>query len=170
MQQERAVEFSLSLHTCNLGSAVRVGTNPFTGQSVSFPIDLGLTAEERDAVMQFITQSGGGEPDPDFFRRVQVADGNSVDVCGCDLNSDIPCSGLAVDCSDLSLPVATFVYGLAIRGNVSIGSSIDSRVVAAVSSKQKNLILHRYPSVALVESPAGIFQWLQEKLSTGSIA
>jgi hypothetical protein len=34
------------IYTCNLSSKYRTGTNPFTGQTVNFPLDDGLTEKQ----------------------------------------------------------------------------------------------------------------------------
>ncbi len=55
--------FFLHLQSCNLGTHVRKVKNPFTGEALAVPIDLGLTSSERDAVRALLAEVGASPPD-----------------------------------------------------------------------------------------------------------
>jgi hypothetical protein len=164
------VGFTLHLHTCNLGTAVRTCRNPFTKELVTVPIDHGLTKSERQAVTELLEEVGAGEPDPDTYCRVELPDGTYVNVAvGTLADVDVARVAFAVECSALSLEVVAFVYALASWGNLSIGSSIDPEVVALPHRRQWDRVSKRWPKASVVESPSELKVWLKQNLLAGRI-
>ncbi len=162
------MSFGLHLHTCNLGTTARQATNPFTGEPVEFPIDVGLSDSETDAVEAFLADNGASEPDPDSYCRVELS-GDVVNVAVGGLYDAEPCVAFAIECSDLNQTVAQFVHELACRGNMSIGSSIDPTVVSLPLSGQVKDVSERWPSFVLVDTPTKLLHWLQKNVQEGNI-
>jgi hypothetical protein len=167
--EEAAVAFTLHLQTCNLGTKVRMLRNPFTNDPVVAHIDQGLTATERQAVRELLEEVKAGEVDPDAYRRVKLPDGSLVDVGVGSLYDETTCGAFAVDCSDLTDQVASFLHTLASRGNLSIGSTIDPQVVALPRREQKERVSERWPKAREVKSPSQLFAWLRQNLRKGTI-
>jgi hypothetical protein len=164
-----AVAFTLHLQSCNLGTEVRMLRNPFTNEPVVAHIDHGLTATERQAVRELLEEVKAGEVDPDFYRRVKLPDGSLVDVGVGTLYDENTCGAFAVDCSDLTDQVVSFLHTLASRGNLSIGSTIDPQVVALPRREQKEWVSERWPTVCVVKSPSQLLAWLRQNLRKGTI-
>jgi hypothetical protein len=164
-----AVGFRLHLQTCNLGTRARTVRNPFTGATLAVPGDLALTAEDRQAVRALLQEVGAGEPDPDTYRRIELPGGSIVDIAVGTLDDDAPCIGFAVECSDLTAEGASFLYALASRGNLSVGSSIDPQVVALTRPEQRERVARWYPKVSMVGSPSRLRVWLERQLRAGKI-
>ena len=162
--------FSLHLHTCNLGTEIRMCQNPFTGEAISIPRDPGLTLDESQAVRRLLEEVEAGEPDADTYRHIEFADGSLVSVAvGRLLAEGAACRALAVECSVLTASVADFLYALASRGNLSIGSSIDPKVVVLLRAEQSKLVSRRWPEANVVESPSQLRDWLERNLQVGKI-
>jgi hypothetical protein len=166
--EEAAVAFTLHLQSCNLGTKVRMLRNPFTNEPVVAHIDHGLTATERQVVRELLEEVKAGEVDPDSYRRVKLPDGSLVDV-GVGSPDDNTCGAFAVDCSDLTDQVASFLHTLASRGNLSIGSTIDPQVVALPRREQKEQVSERWPKARVVTSPSQLLTWLRQNLRIGTI-
>jgi hypothetical protein len=156
--------FSLHLHTCNLGTAVREAVNPFTGEVLKIPVDLGPTATEIDAVRDFLTESRAGELDPDTYCRIDLPDGSKVNVAIGTLGQKHPCIAFAVECFALTDDTVSFVLELAKRGRMSIGSTSDPGVVALPAGDLPARVAQRWPSAPVVETPAELWVWLQHNI------
>lgn len=163
------MDFSLHLHTCNLGTQVRKGKNPFTGEVVEFPIDPGLTSAERSAVRALLKEAGASEPDPDNYRRVTFKDKSTVNVAAGALDRKEPCVAFAVECSALTLKVVSLIHDLACKGNMSIGSTVDPAVVALPLADQAKKVSKRWPGASVVESPSQLEFWLRQQIDKGTI-
>jgi hypothetical protein len=151
----------LDIHTCNLGHQTREAINPFTDEKLNIPIDLGLTSKEQMAVREFLAESGASPPDSDSFCRVMLLGGDSVIVDVGSLYTDVPCRGFAAEYSVLTLEVASFLFELARRGNMTIGSSVNPTLVALTSREQPEQVKVRWPHASFVESPEGLEAWLR---------
>jgi hypothetical protein len=156
--------FMLDMHTCNLGDQTTETINPFTGDVIVIPIDFGLTSKERMSVRDFLAESGASAPDPDDYCRVMLPRGNSVNVDVGTLYTDVPCRGFAAEYSVLAPEVASFLYELARRGNMTIGSSSDPKLVALTSREQPEGVKARWPQAGYVESPTELEAWLRENI------
>jgi len=164
------VAFTLHLHTCNLGKRVRKCRNPFTNEPIAFPIDRGLTVAERQAVLALLEEARAAEPDPDTYRRVELSDGSIVSVAVGTLADAAPrVVAFGVECSALTAEVALFLYSLASRGNLSVGSSIDPQVVALPLPEQRELVSGRWPKARVTGSPSQLKDWLERNLRAGRI-
>jgi hypothetical protein len=144
-------------------------THPFTGEPVAVPLDHGLTEAERQAVRALLEEVGAAEPDPDSYRRVELSDGSIVSLAVGTLDRDAPCVAFAVECSALTAAVAYFLYALASRGNLSVGSSIDPEVTALPRPHQNQRVSWRWPKARLAESPSLLRAWLEQNLCAGKI-
>jgi hypothetical protein len=156
--------FFLHLQSCNLGTQVREVKNPFTGEVLVVPIDLGLTASERDAVRALLAEAGASPPDPDTYCRVVLRDGNRVDVAVGGLYTDATPMAIAVEYNALSPEVASFVHALASRGNMSIISGVDPAVVALPLPTQRTQVASRWPEAPVVEAPSDLEAWLRQNI------
>src|SRR4051812_3770295 len=108
----------LGLHSCNLSTRFRPGTNPFTGQAVRFPLDDGLTAGQRAAVRQILDDAGANEPDPDTYRGVRCADGGAFNIAVGTINdADARCVAFALEIDPLTADVAAVLFKLARSAN-----------------------------------------------------
>ena len=157
--------FGLHLNTCNLGTEVRRMKNPFTEEPVDIPIDLGLTEAEREGVQSLLREVNAGEPDPDTYSRITLKDGSIVDIAIGSLNdTKARCGAFAVECKRLTIEVSAFLFRLAHAGNLSIGPTVGTPVIAVVSSEQVARVAHRWPHVDLVETPQSLNDWLHINL------
>ncbi len=169
------MSFTLHLHSCNVGPELQTITNQFTGESFAIPVDHGLTASELDGVRTLLTDAKVGPPDPETYCRVPLADGSFVDVAIGTLDSiaalgtHAPCIAFAVDCSALTTGVAEFVYELAKRGNMTIGSTLDPSVVSLPVPGQRVRARHRWPNAIVTDSPAKLAVWLREQIEKRAI-
>jgi hypothetical protein len=155
----------LHLHTCNLGTKVRKGANPFTGEPLEFPIDDGLTAAEREAVRRLLAEVRAGDPDPESYCRVVLPEGSVVNVgIGSLNNPDLPCIAFALECSSVNLEVASFIHALASKGNMSIGSAVDPKVVALPLREQRERVVRRWPNALVVTLPGQLEAWLHQNI------
>jgi hypothetical protein len=161
--------FELHLQTCNLGTAAGTYQNMFTGEIIEVPLDRALTAEEKRAVRALLQEVGAGEPDPDTYRRVELPDGSIVSVAVGTLDDDAPCGGCAVECSALTTAVALFLFALAKRGNLSVGSGTDPEVVAYTRPEQRERVCRWYPKASMAGSPSRLRAWLERQLRAGRI-
>ena len=159
--------FELHLHTCNLGSAVRLTANPFTGEPIEVPLDVGLTAEQQSAVRALLVEAGAEEPDPDGYRRVRLPDGAIISVLGPPDEEWASCVALAVECRALTQGVADFVHKLAQRGEMAV--MVVPQVVALPSLAPLGRVARRWPSAVVVESPGELFGWLRENLGSAEV-
>ena len=148
---------------------MRKAVNPFTGEAVTFPIDNGLTVGERAAVRVVLLSNGASEPDPDGFRSVRLSDGTKVNVCTWHLDREGACPGLEIECYAATPSAAAFVFELASEGNMTIGSTTDPAVVAAVSHAQAERVKARWPSVPVLRSPEDLLAWFEQRLEAGDI-
>jgi hypothetical protein len=170
MQRRPSVDFSLSLHTANHGTARRTGVNPFTGAVVEFPIDHGLTAAERAAVRSVLSSYGASDADADGFRYIVLPDETKIGVDAGHVDREGVCPGVVVECNSTSADAAAFVFELASKGNMTVGSSVDPAVVAAVSSEQSERVKSRWPDVPVLRSPEDLLIWVKQGLATHDIA
>ena len=163
------MEFTVALFTANLGAAVRRSVNPFTKEPVEFPIDDGLTEPERAAVRSILSLHGASEPDPDGFRYVRLADGTKANVGASHLDREGTCPGISIELNAASSCAAAFVFELASKGNMYVGSSCYPAVNAAVSAEQAQRIRARYPSVPVLQSATELLAWVEQRLAAGDI-
>ena len=163
------MDFSLHLHTCNVETSVRKVTNPFTGTPVEVPIDEGLTAAERDAVRAFLAEVGAGEPDADTYCKIDLPDGSIVSVAIGTLDQEHACVAFAVECSTLTANTVSFVFELARRGNMSIGSTVAPEIVALPSVAANDCMTRRWPMAQSAETPAQLRAWLRNYINRGII-
>jgi hypothetical protein len=161
---------SLALHTCNLGTAVRTGRNPFTGQLVEFPIDDGLTPAEKAAVIKLLTEVRATPADEEGWRTVFLRDGSKINVSlGVLFESDHPCVGCKVEFDPYSSIAVSFIFTLAQIGNMSVGSSIDPNVVALVRPLPTERVAKRWPNATITTNPEQLEAWLRKCIDDGSI-
>jgi hypothetical protein len=164
------MSYSLALHTCNLGTAIRTGTNPFTGRIAEFPIDDGLAPIEKVAVRKLLTDMGATVADEDGWRTVLLNDGSKVNVELGILDSDHPCIGCGVEFEPNSPVAVSFIFKLAQIGNMSVGSGIDPNVVALVRASPSERVTKRWPKAAITTSPDQLGAWLRKCIDEKSIA
>jgi hypothetical protein len=107
--------WSLHLNTCNLGTDFRLATNPFTGESIRMPLDIGLTDMERSNVRELLSRRNATSPDPDGYRRIKFPKGGTVSIAIGTLDDPHPCRAFAVEFEEFTPEVAAFVFDLARR-------------------------------------------------------
>jgi hypothetical protein len=156
--------FRLHLHTCNLGTQVRETRNPFTGETIVYPIDSGLTPAERESARSLLAEAGASAPDPDMYSHVVLSDGSSVNIGVDNLYTDDPCIALALEYYTLNPAVASFVHSLASRGNMAIISTTNPKIVALPLIGQRDRVLSRWPETRVVISHAELEDWLHENI------
>jgi hypothetical protein len=155
----------LALHSCNLGDAVRRGTNPFTGEPVEFHIDEGLSESEREAVKRLLSEFHAKGPDADGYYQVTFNDETSVNVGAGPLDGSIRTVGMAFEIEGpVTADVLRFAHRLAVAGNMSVGSAIDPDIVALVAVPQNPRVRERWPQAVVLESEDTFFQWTQAHL------
>ena len=163
------MSYSLHLHTCNLGTAVKKGKNPFTGDVVEFPNDDGLNRSEREAVQLLLQEVQASEPDPDGYMKVMFSDNGVANIGDGNLDDRSPCIAFAMEINMVTPQLVSFIYNLTRAGNMSIGSSIDPSVVALTSPTQDKKLLKRWPAAQVIESPLQLKKWLEENIKEGRI-
>lgn len=155
----------IAFHTCNLGNAVRKGTNPFTGELVEFPIDDGLSDSERMAVQRLLSKFHAIGPDPDGYYRIIFSDETSINVGAGALDGTSPCIGIALEIEGpANSDVVRFARRLALEGNMAVGSAIDPDIVALVARSEDPRIRERWPEAPILTNDDDFIKWVTEQL------
>jgi hypothetical protein len=150
----------VGLHTCNLGTKTRHVTNPFTGESLTMPIDEGMEPEEIEAASAVMNLAGASDPDPDNYRTVWFTEGNWACVA-------LDPIGAAIE-GGVTLDIAEFIFRLATAGNMVVTSRIDPQVVAVLPGQQHSDLKDRWPNAAYIHSAAGLLEWIHNELVGGA--
>lgn len=155
----------IAFHTCNLGDAVRKGTNPFTGEPVEFPIDDGLSDSERMAVKQLLSEFHAIGPDPDGYYQIVFSNDTSINVGAGALDGATPCIGIAMEIEGpASQDVVRFARRLALEGNMAVSSAIDPDIVALVARSDDPRICERWPDAPILTNDDDFIKWVAEQL------
>ncbi|HEY8749462.1 MAG TPA: hypothetical protein VIM11_15865 [Tepidisphaeraceae bacterium] len=150
---------SIGLYTCNLTSRSRIGTNPFTGETVHFPLDDGLTPQERTNLEAQLSQMRASTADEDGYRTINCPDGGEFTI-GVARNNT-PLVSCHIEIITLTDDVIASILDLARSGNMAIRSSIDSDVVALTKPPQSGLIAGRWPGAPVINAPGQLRSWLE---------
>lgn len=157
---ETTMPLTLHLHASHLGDQAREATNPFTGEKLRVPSDEGLSAAEREAVLELLSRNAATDPDPDGYYYVQLADDCRIGIGAPTLSSQRPCVGIGFECDRLTDTAIQFLFELSRAGNLSIGSSSDPDHVA-FTAQPNDRQAKRWPAAAVLEDPAQLAAWLQ---------
>ncbi len=159
-------EYSFLMHTCNLGDQSGKATNPFTGETIEFPMDYGLTREEIDAIQDIFDENGVDGPDPDgegyVMRRIQS---ESLRFLCYDLDAAEPIAEIAVEVIVKDLPdqVLTLILDVARAGNLALTSSVGDSV-RIPGKKLSAEVKKRWPDAQSLSSISELRQWLQDSI------
>ena len=152
----------VGLHTCNLGTKARHVTNPFTGESLTMPIDEGMKPEEIEAASAVMDLAGASNPDPDNYRTVWFTERTWACVA-------LDPIGAAIDVEGgLTIDIAEFIFRLATAGNMLVTSRIDPQVAAVLPGQQHADLRDRWPNAAYVQSADGLLEWIRNELVGGA--
>lgn len=158
--------FSFGLHTCNVGDAERVGTDPFTGASVSFPIDDGLTDDEIENLHDTFDEYGidGPEPDGEGY-AVYGSDGERLRFRCDDLDGGEPITDIAAELTvkRLSDEMLLIILNVARTGNLALTSTVGDNVRIVDRAPGEDL-LARWPDAESVSSAAELRAWLEDTI------
>jgi len=108
------------IYTCNLSSKYRTGTNPFTGQTMKFPLDDGLTVEEHTSMTKQLVEMQASEVDPDGYCKIRCIDGREFNISVGPIDADIPFVACDVEINVLTPDVITSLFRLARSANMAI--------------------------------------------------
>ncbi len=163
------MSFSLAFLTCNLSDAVREGVNPFTGEKVRAPVDVGLNPDEFATLFQALKVLNATGPDESGYHYAYLAD-EYVGIGAGDVNDSFPRRGFAVEVEgNLSVPIAEILWTLATAANVCISSSIEPDIIALTRQYTDQRVAERWPQAAYISSPVELYTWLARQLETGRI-
>lgn len=155
----------IALHTCNLGNETRTGTNPFSGESVEFPIDKGLTESERDAIKLLLQQHNASEPSPEGFYCIEFEGDSYMNVGAAALETEHPCISFKLElCGPVTSKMLDFSRQLALAGNMTVGSIFDPGKVALVTDSDDPLIAKRWPNSPTLRTADEFNTWVQTEL------
>lgn len=167
-------EYSFTLYTRRLGERVRKTTNPFTGEPAESPIDLGMTAEERDAVRRVFHVYGieGQEPDGEGYARYIAGNGSirfrgNLEMAD---SSPWPTTSLGVEIvvMRLSDDVLVPVLDVARKGNLAFMSSWNEGV-SLVEESDDPRIKRCWPGAGLIQSVEELRGWLESKVDSRAV-
>jgi hypothetical protein len=161
-------EFSFLLHTCNLGEKTRTGVNPFTKETIHFPIDDGLSDSESDAVLEILESHGFEEPEEEGEGYVlswsdreclQLRSGAFEPIA--EGISSVEVELLSV--GTIPDQVLAIILEIAIAGNLALMSPTgeDVRVPAKAKLPQ---VLKRWPDAAVIETVDELRAWLTDTI------
>ncbi len=162
-----AMTIFLSLHTCNLSTRSRTGTNPFTGATEKFPVDHGLTEAEREQVRDALAQMGAVDADSEGYRKIECADGGEFNVGTAGIDNESPFVGCHIEIEALTRQVLNSMLKLARVGNMATCSSVEPGVASLTKQSSNQLIAERWPGAAVVNSPEELGKWLRERIVRG---
>lgn len=165
--QPRRWEYSFGLHTCRLGDAVRRAVNPFTGAPAEFPLDLGLSAAEREALRVVLRDAGAEGPNLDGFYQVAFPGRVRVHLGFGDLSQDEPVVGAAVSVVGRELPgaVLAFLLRVARAANMAFVSTTAPAIAALPAAGSVDpKVRRRWPSAVVLRTPAELGAWLADQV------
>jgi hypothetical protein len=165
-------EYVFGLHTCNLGHLARRGTNPFTGESVEFPIDNGLTSSELAAVKKVFDRHNVNGPEPDYEGfALYGSSGNSLRFRGVEFDGNHAINGMEVEIientfSDTTLAI---VFDVAKAGNLALMSSVGD-CVRIVDRPPDGALLARWPDAETISTVPEFRHWVQNVIGGRQVA
>lgn len=161
-------EYTIGLHTLNLGDGVRKAQNPFTSEPMEFPIDDGMSESELASVLDVLKDAGASQPDEDGYRHVALSNGTRVGFGGLPKESRGSIQSLEVELltkKDFSITEASFVLQIATAGNLFISSPVDPDVVATVRPVDDPRFSKRYRHHSVVADPRELIGWIHKNIS-----
>lgn len=158
------VEF-LALHTCNLVDDVRTGVNPFTGETVQFHIDVGLSDTEIAALKELLEEYHAKGPDPDYYYSVSFGDESNVSVGTGPMDGTSPCIGIGISIvGPVTVDVLSFIRQIAVRTNMTVGSATDPDTLAVLGESKTDEMVKRWPDAAILKTEDEFVNWVRNVL------
>jgi hypothetical protein len=155
----------IAYHTYNLRDEVRKGRNPFTGETVEFPMDTGLTEAERNAVKALLAGKHASGPDEDGFHNIPLSDGNVVSLWTGDLDGSAPSVAFQLQFEGpATREILDLAREIAVRGNLTIGSTFDPEIVALVNPPLDPQIRRRWPKAMQLQTQEDFDDWVRDRL------
>jgi hypothetical protein len=155
-------EYSFCLHTCRLGDKVKRITNPFTGEILEVPIDIGLSVTEIDAVKVLLSNHDAEYGSDDEFHHIRFVDGTLICLGLGDLNRKQPIVNVGVNliCPELSDEAVEYVHAVAkAAGTALITSANENAALTAPAEDPK--VRRRWPDAAMVANTNDLAKWLK---------
>lgn len=164
----RHTAYSFILYSCRLGDRVRKGENPFTGESIEFPIDDGLNAADRAAVGRVFAKHGVKGPEPEGEGYVlKLSDNGSIRFRGGDLDDaddqGLPSLATEVVVEQLSDEVLNFLLEVARQGNLAFMSPTGD-CVRLVQPSADPRVKKRWPDAAVIGTAGELRLWLEKDI------
>ena len=167
-QEEGSVflEFSFHLHTLNLGTTDRSGTNPFTGEAVDFHEDEGLTDDQIDGVQDVLDEYGFDGPEEDGEGYALYGDdGSSIRFRYMDLESgDAVCNvPVEITVPRITKDVLTILREVATAGGFAL-TSFTGEHARLIGASPTAAHRNRWPDVQSLRSMTEFRDWLVDTI------
>ena len=164
------LEYSFNLHTANLGEKYREGKNPFTGEVIRFPIDLGLTDLEKATLKRIFRENGINGPEDDGEGYAGYFEHNQSIRFRCNLNNDEPINGIAVEVivKELSETILSIIIELSKQSKLVLTSSIGDCV--SMFSQPDNRHIERWGHIQIIETASDLAVWLNNEIGSRDVA
>jgi hypothetical protein len=154
--------YEFGLHTRRLGTKVRSGINPFTGQPTHFPIDLGLSEEEFVIFRSILKTQGASVSDDDGFYTLAFPNGQRISIGAGLLARNAPLVSCAVElvCEQVAIDPLQFLLDFTTSTNMAIVSSTKPDTAAIPDDPTDPMIQIRWPNLTVVKTPDKLGEWL----------
>ena len=153
------LEYSFGLATCNLGDRTRTFPNPFTGETITVPVDDGLSASECTALRTVIHATG--------FKKSAVS-GEGFELRLSQDESvrlrdeiEIGVAGFSVELVVVSLSnvVLDLLLSIARAGNLAFTSSTGGHVCLVTPATTR--VAARWPDAVTIKTRDDVQHWLE---------
>jgi hypothetical protein len=154
------MSFDIFFKTCNLGTQRESRKNPFTGETVSVPVDEGLTDAQKSAFRHLLHTLNASGPDRFGCYVLDFADGGYAEVSAQGLDGPDKCDGCMAAVSSLSPQLVQFLFDLGRGGNMILIPAMENPPFVVTSEEQKRCVESRWPEAKVVSSPQALLSLL----------
>ena len=155
------LEYSLDLYTAHLGTETQ--TQNVCGEEFTFPIDLGFSADEINAMNRVIIETGfsGPEPEGEGF-ALYSGEREALRIRGPLFVGPLVVNSLGVELTvrtlDVADPKLAALFQIAFEGNAVV---LDGKHACRVCRDVLPEHLFRWPTITRIDSASALLEWLR---------
>jgi hypothetical protein len=150
---QHKMSFDIFYRACNLGTRSEQRKNPFTREVRSVAIDDGLSAVEREGVLQLLRGVAGAPRDKSGAYSLDLPDGGSAELFVEGLDGTAKCTGCMVAIRSLTPALVSFLHDLSRAGNMVAMPAMEGPAVIVVDERQRQRVSSRWPDAVIIASP-----------------